>query len=212
MTARALISDVGGVLIQFDPTVFEREMALVLGTTPEIIAGFWGEHGEEERLFRAFMRGDHEPEAIRLTLERQFGIPLRNDDFYRIWISGLLGMYEETIRLLDEVRTKQSVPLVSCTDVDPVFRDHLYGPKGPLKGFFDAEVRSCDLRVAKPHGAMYETAVERARAGAQNCVFIDDVERNVEGANQCGLRGIHHTPGDTAGLETKLASHGFSRT
>ncbi|MBU2560794.1 MAG: HAD family phosphatase [Nanoarchaeota archaeon] len=59
-----------------------------------------------------------------------------------------------------------------------------------LGGYFDAWVISCDVHVKKPDKDIYLIAAERLGLRPIDCVFIDNKERNVQGAEAAGMKGI----------------------
>ena len=54
----------------------------------------------------------------------------------------------------------------------------------------DGAVFSCDVHMIKPYPDIYNHLLSKYNLNAPECVFLDDVERNVEGAEACGIRGI----------------------
>ncbi|MGH9678127.1 MAG: HAD family hydrolase [Candidatus Acidiferrum sp.] len=55
---------------------------------------------------------------------------------------------------------------------------------------FDGQVLSHVIGVRKPRRRIYEAAIRLAGRPASECLFIDDMPANVEGARVCGLRGL----------------------
>lgn len=55
---------------------------------------------------------------------------------------------------------------------------------------FDAVVLSSDIGAVKPHPAIYEYMLAQLNLPAEQCVMIDDLPVNVEGARQVGMQGI----------------------
>jgi FMN phosphatase YigB (HAD superfamily) len=55
---------------------------------------------------------------------------------------------------------------------------------------FDRLVLSYEVGHIKPHASFYRACAEAAGAPPSECVFIDDLPENVEGARAAGLRGI----------------------
>ena len=51
-------------------------------------------------------------------------------------------------------------------------------------------VLSHEVGTRKPGAAFYEACVRKADCTASECVFIDDLKPNVEGAQAYGLHGI----------------------
>ena len=64
---------------------------------------------------------------------------------------------------------------------------------------------SGEERVAKPDPLLYQIAVWRLGVEPARCVFVDDVELNVEAARRIGMAGIHHTP-PTPGYDRVVAA------
>ncbi|MCR4565154.1 MAG: HAD-IA family hydrolase, partial [Bacteroidales bacterium] len=56
--------------------------------------------------------------------------------------------------------------------------------------------------VKKPDPAFFKILLERFHLKAEECVFIDDNEKNVEGARALGFTGIRFT--DRPALESVL--------
>ena len=72
---------------------------------------------------------------------------------------------------------------------------------------FDHFVYSHEARFLKPDRGFFEACVQAAGVPAGSCLFIDDLEANVEGAREAGLRGIVYR-GDTRGLVDDLRAAG----
>ena len=75
-------------------------------------------------------------------------------------------------------------------------------------GLFDVRVYSCDHLILKPERGIFDLCVGRLGLSADRCLFIDDIEANVEGARRAGLHGIRFI--DEGDLVGKLA--GFAGT
>ncbi|MER5391216.1 HAD-IA family hydrolase [Saccharopolyspora sp. NPDC002686] len=57
---------------------------------------------------------------------------------------------------------------------------------------FDAIVLSGAVEVAKPSREIYLLTARRLGLEPQQCVFVDDLHRNVVGAVEAGMVGVHH--------------------
>ena len=69
---------------------------------------------------------------------------------------------------------------------------------------FHGVIFSADEKLVKPNPALYRLLSERFGLEPSECFFVDDNERNVEGARNAGWQGFHFT-GDTAALRETLA-------
>jgi len=52
-------------------------------------------------------------------------------------------------------------------------------------------VISGDIQKIKPHRDIYDYTLKRFKIKPQECIFIDDQESNIFGAQQCGINAIH---------------------
>jgi putative hydrolase of the HAD superfamily len=62
-----------------------------------------------------------------------------------------------------------------------------------LERYFDFVGNTCRLKVAKPDPAAYLLALEALKVQPAACLFVDDLERNVQGALGVGMRAFHFT-------------------
>ena len=53
--------------------------------------------------------------------------------------------------------------------------------------YFNGYVVSCDVHVIKPNEEIYKCLLNKYNLKAEECLFIDDIEANVEGAKKVGL-------------------------
>jgi glucose-1-phosphatase len=62
--------------------------------------------------------------------------------------------------------------------------------------WFDHIILSHEVGVRKPEPGIYEQAQILAGSRPEECVFIDDVPANIDGARACGWHGIVYRHGD----------------
>jgi 2-haloacid dehalogenase len=72
---------------------------------------------------------------------------------------------------------------------------------------FATVVVSGQERVLKPDAAIFALLCDRAGIAPDNCVFIDDSEKNVAGARAFGMDAIHFTTPEA--LEAALTARGL---
>jgi putative hydrolase of the HAD superfamily len=61
---------------------------------------------------------------------------------------------------------------------------------------FGVKIFSCEHGVVKPEPGIFRVLLGRLGEPAASCVFLDDVERNVEGARGIGMRAFHFGSAD----------------
>lgn len=76
-----------------------------------------------------------------------------------------------------------------------------WGNEYPRDGWdemFDAVVISGEVGMRKPEARIYELVADQLGLPPEQCVFVDDLLPNIEGAEQVGMVGVHHvTPQET---------------
>jgi epoxide hydrolase-like predicted phosphatase len=65
-------------------------------------------------------------------------------------------------------------------------------PRDTWDGMFDAIVISGEIGLRKPEPEIYRYAADAVGLVPNQCVFVDDMRRNVAAAQAVGMRGLHH--------------------
>ena len=75
----------------------------------------------------------------------------------------------------------------------------------PIDELFELVVDSAFVGVRKPDAAIYELLLERLGLPAQACLFIDDLERNVEAARALGFATVRFQDTEQAIADARAA-------
>jgi epoxide hydrolase-like predicted phosphatase len=75
-------------------------------------------------------------------------------------------------------------------------------PREDFAELFDAVVLSGEVGMRKPEPRIFQHAAELVGVAPAECVFVDDVQANVNAAIACGMTGVRHT--DPASTKTTL--------
>ena len=108
------------------------------------------------------------------------------------------------IDLIRRLRPKYKTAVLS--NADSTLKRALRESHG-IADLFDDIVVSADVGMAKPDAQIYALSAQRLELTPGECVFIDDMPRNVEGAQSAGMRGIHFLVNEHD-LEAQLADLG----
>lgn len=54
----------------------------------------------------------------------------------------------------------------------------------------DGGILSCDIHLLKPNREIFEALLDKYNFKAEECIFIDDREINIQGAKVLGIEGI----------------------
>jgi 2-haloacid dehalogenase len=186
----AVVFDLGGVLIDWDPRHLYRRM---LGSD-EAVEEFLDEIG-----FAAWNHGqDAGAESWEHAVERLAQrFPHRRDliaAYPARFAETLAGPIEGSVAVLRELHDR-GVPLLALTnwsaETFPVARERF-----DFLDVFGGIVVSGHERVAKPDPGLFSLLVERYDLDAPSTVFVDDREVNVAAAAAAGLRGLLFTGAD----------------
>jgi len=203
----AVISDFGGVLTKPLMNAFNRvqdDMSVPIEAYGPAFAHSL-EHDGVHPLF-ALERGEiSEPEFLA-RLERAFATVLGREVSLHGFGEQLMAAMEPNQELFDHyaaLRRERSLRFALCTnnvrEWEARWRAML-----PIDELFEIVVDSAFVGTRKPEPEIYAITLERLGVPAEACVFIDDLEPNVDGAKTAGMQGIVHR--DTARTIAELES------
>jgi putative hydrolase of the HAD superfamily len=182
-----VIFDLWGTLVDPFPEPARDElltpMATALGADPEEFVQRWGDLYDER------MRGGTIEEHL-LRIAGANGVA-EAATLRRAHLRGLLRPRADVEATLAELRArgvKLGLISVCSLDVAEVW--------AALELGFDAEVYSCSEEVAKPDPRVYELAADRLGVRPESCLFVDDHDENLLGAERAGMRPVLIGPGD----------------
>jgi epoxide hydrolase-like predicted phosphatase len=76
-------------------------------------------------------------------------------------------------------------------------------PRDLLAEHFDVQVISCEVGLRKPDAEIYHLAADRLGLPPDRCAFVDDLDRNVDVAEELGMFGVLHV-GDMSSTVARL--------
>lgn len=96
------------------------------------------------------------------------------------------NLMEDAIPTLEALKSRCKLGIISDTwpSIVPVLE------RFGILPYFDAITYSFQLGCFKPNPRMFQDALSKMGLPAQECVFIDDVARNLEGAAKVGIQPV----------------------
>jgi len=200
---RAVISDLGRVVLWFDNNIFLRKLAERAGKPfADVKAAV---HGDLE-LLRRFDGGAVTPRAFFERVTGQVGAAISYEAFFEMY-NDIFSLNAPAVDVLASVKAAgYRTLLLSNTDPE---RFGFVRRRFPEVLFFDHYVLSYELKLLKPDPAIYLAAARLAGTKPQECVFIDDMEENVKGAVAAGLAGVLYTPATDLAAELRKLGLAF---
>lgn len=200
---RAVISDFGGVLttpLMHSFAAYQDETgisAAALGTAMQTIAERDGAHPLYE-LEKGKVTEAEFLASIAEALEPELGHAPEMHGFKEIYFEAL-NPNEPMIELMRRVKDGGSHRMALLTnnvrEWEPLWRTML-----PVDEIFEFVVDSAFVGMRKPEPEIYELTVERLGHGFEpgDCLFVDDVELNVDAARELGMTAVHFRENEQA--------------
>jgi HAD superfamily hydrolase (TIGR01509 family) len=150
-------------------------------------------------------RGDRQAwlTAAHGLLEARAGRPL--PPLHEEWRASQHAI-EPNLRLVGELRPSYKLAILSNADMS--LRERLEGEG--LHHLFDDIVCSAEVGMAKPEPAIFVLAAERLALEPRDCVFVDDLDTNVDAARQVGMQAVLFSKDKGDDLRAQLAALGVA--
>ncbi|MEM7688640.1 MAG: HAD family phosphatase [Pseudomonadota bacterium] len=187
MPVRNIVFDVGNVLVPWDPagievTAFGQERLEADGFVPPL-------RGNPTWL--AVNRGELSLEEAKAVYVAQQGFAPEEIDALWEALFKAFPLMSDTRAMMDELKTS-GYRLFAITDnvheiVAQLKRDYDFFDQ------FEVAAVSAELGVLKPDPRIYQWLLDTAKFEATECVFLDDVQRNVDGAKAVGMEACLFT-------------------
>jgi 2-haloacid dehalogenase len=199
-SASAVVFDLGGVLIDWDPRHLYRQLFDDLDEMErflaEVTTAEWNLQQDAGRPFA---------EAVALLIEAH---PERRElieAFHTRWPEMLAGAIDEAVQVLADVHAA-GVPVYALSnwsaETFPLTHDRF-----PFLDWFDGVVISGELGVVKPDPRIFQHLIDRFGLVPRQSVFIDDQPANVEAAARLGFTAIQFV--NAAQLRRELEALGL---
>jgi FMN phosphatase YigB (HAD superfamily) len=181
---RAVIFDIGRVLIRIDVARAMKGMAEGLSLSPEEL---WSAIEKDPR-WKDWQEGRLSARDWHLHMQRRFGGSATFEQFCNMWNQVLDPEPILGKELFEKLSKKYRLGLLSNTD--PIHVEYMER-RYDFFSYFSARVYSCAIGASKPSPLIYREALRACQARAEEAVYIDDIEAYVAAAQRLGMMGIH---------------------
>jgi putative hydrolase of the HAD superfamily len=180
---RALLFDLGGVVVNFSFEGAFRSWAARAGCDPTLIA----ERFSMDEFYEQHERGEIPSSSYFATLRHSLEIELSDLEFAEGWNDVFLGPVSGMSDVLSIAQ--RHLPLFALTNSNPSHKgvwETLY--KNELRPFRTIFVSS-DLGMRKPDPETFRLVAKLMRFEPGEILFFDDAPINVAGARTAGMQG-----------------------
>ncbi|MBI4342253.1 MAG: HAD family phosphatase [Candidatus Omnitrophica bacterium] len=200
MAYPVVISDLGGVVLEFNADQVVHQMAQLLGRSfDEVQAAVY-----DKALLLPFELGRITPQAYYEGLTRSLKLPWTYEQFTRAW-NNIFTENRDVIWIMERLRKRHR--LIALTNTNALHIEHIKR-SFPVLAFFEDWVASCDVGLRKPDPQIYALVLQRAGVRPADAVYIDDRPELVEAGKAAGLTVIRFQ--SSGQLEQELRASGFN--
>lgn len=182
-----LIFDFGGVIINLDlPQCIENLKKLGIDSIENYLSNF----GQKE-FFLQFEKGEIGIKEFRDEIRKLSNKVLTDSEIDAAWCSFLCDIPAERLTLLEKLRTKYKLLLLSNSNplhVDVSAAKALEGTEKTIRDYFDTCYFSYEMGLAKPDPEIFRALLADAHLAADECLFLDDGPKNIDVANSLGIQ------------------------
>lgn len=188
---KAIIFDMGGVVLKVREEEIRKRFCELLGVEERAFKELFDKHLNE------LMIGKMPVSEFSRLVEKQFGVREVEEKWEQSY-RGVLFIREEVMEIAKGLKKRYVVGVISNV-LDMIVRmnreDGLYKP-------FEPVILSCEVGLRKPGKGIFELALKKLGLKAEECVFMDDREENLEEPKEMGFHVIHFK--DARQLEKEL--------
>ena len=184
MTIKAVIWDLGGVIIRTDDYAPREELAAKFGIDRAELEQTIFAEGISDRA----QRGEITTQELWAYVGRKYDL---SPDALQAFMDQFWAGDRVDHDLVDEIRALRGEYITGLlSNAWDDLRTFIFN-EWKIDDAFDSITISAEEGVAKPDARIYEIALERAGVAPQEAVFLDDMAVNIEAARRLGMQGIH---------------------
>lgn len=193
-TVKAIIFDLGGVLLDIDFRLTEKAFAdLGVSNFADLFNQF-----HSNTLFKKLETGTDE-DLFYDEFRSETGLSVADEQIRAAWNALLLDFRLESLAVLPQLRSKYELYLLSNTNEIHLqefqHRYNLLGKEETFDNLFDAAYYSHRIGHRKPNASAFEYVLNKHGLDPAATLFIDDSINNIEAAVALGMQTVHLLPG-----------------
>ncbi len=182
-----VVFDIGNVLLVWNPRRLYRN---IFSTESEVEYFLTRVLPPEWNLEQDRGRPWSEAETLQIAQFPQYAAEIRA--WRARWIEMIPDAIHGTVAILEALKA-QGIPLYAITNFASDTLQEAKSRYAFLANSFIDMVVSGDEKLLKPDPAIYQVLLDRQKLGAEDCVFIDDSQANVDAAAALGFHALHFT-------------------
>lgn len=100
-----------------------------------------------------------------------------------------VDLYDEVYELIKQLK-KKNFQIYVLSNTSSIFHILLDSVLSKVSSILDGYVISCEVKMMKPQKEIYLSLVNKYQLDIKDCIFLDDLEENVEAARTLGIKAF----------------------
>ncbi|MFW9988530.1 MAG: HAD family hydrolase [Candidatus Odinarchaeota archaeon] len=200
MTIKAIVFDLGGVVVDLDFSNFYNKIItqspLNKPQTPIMLEFF-----RQSDIYHQGNMSDEE--FFQLACDLLQVCMLGQSEFFNAFNSIISGYNPEIVEIIKKIREKNQYKLLALSNVNASHWEYVLNKKWEFLNYFDELVLSHEIHLTKPNPKAFKYTIKKAGCKPEQIVLIDDGLNNVRSAIELGIIGIKYTNRDELIKELK---------
>jgi epoxide hydrolase-like predicted phosphatase len=184
-SVKALLFDLGGVVIEIDFDRVFSHWALYANQKPETIKSRF----EFDSYYERHERGEIEALEYFAWLRRSLGINISNEEFIAGWNSIYIGEIPGIEAILSDV--KEKLPIYVFTNSNSTHQLVWSKKYSHILNHFRYVFVSCEIGKRKPEPEAFKIVSKEIGVKPQHILFFDDTLEHIAGAEKIGMQAVH---------------------
>lgn len=190
-----IIFDMGGVLIDLNRDACIEEFRKLGFPQADELLGNYGQKG----IFKGLEIGTVSPQEVYEYISEEIGHYVSPEKINKALDAFLVGLPVYRLEMLRKLKKHYKMFMLSNTNpiMMPYIAQTYFTQQGlTINDYFDHLFLSYEMGIMKPNVKIFEAVLDTAGIKAEETLFIDDAEANIETALALGFRTYLPSPGE----------------
>ncbi len=180
---KAVIFDLGKVLVNFSSTTMYKNVARVLGTKVDDVHANLAKANLQNKYETGLISTSEIIETLRATATSNF-----EDSDLRLAFCDIFTEMSGMSEILTSLKDK-GLKLAILSNTNELHIEWIWEKFEFLK-IFDYTICSHTEHSMKPAPQIYQAALKALGCETHECIFVDDLPENIQGAEKMGIKSI----------------------
>ncbi|HEV5002567.1 TPA: HAD family phosphatase [Streptococcus pneumoniae] len=180
-----IIFDLGNVLIEWN-----KEKILSKICKNDLEYNLFNKFVFQSNLWIDLDNGKISLEFLENQLIDEMGHQYQDQIHELVWnLFNYVDLYDEVYELIKQLK-KKNFQIYVLSNTSSIFHILLDSVLSKVSSVLDGYVISCEVKMMKPQKEIYLSLVNKYQLDIKDCIFLDDLEENVEAARTLGIKAF----------------------